>query len=438
MRLSLTALAVAWLAASSAFAAGPAIPPQGDIVPREISWLASRPSDGPVIKTVEAIADEYAKTHPGFKLDIIETPDRPSYLQKVETLAAARQLPEFFDTDATPFAQKLQQQGLMVDTAAILDSLKLTDQFRPVALNYDRFGDGSLYLIPLEFGFEMFWYNKAMFQKAGVDVPKTLDDLPAVCSALAKTGVLPIALDGVDGWPPMRMIAWYPFRLAGSDYLQKLKTGAAKMSDPPGDKAVKWLASLQSAGCFSKDFSAQGYTDARDLFTQGKAAIYYMGTWETDAMTNEASQAPAVRGNIDYYTLPMTPDAKTTADEFFVNSGIGMAVGSTTFDPLVYDFLKYLLSRYPAMFAATGSLSPMTAAPKELPNKSPIYAKIVGELPKLGAEFAVPWDTQLDPTSNTVIQQNITLLLQGNITPKQFEDTVDAAIAENAPGFFGK
>ena len=166
------------------------------------------------------------QTHPGFKLDIIETPDRPSYLQKLETLAAAKQLPEFFDTDATPFAQKLQQQGLMVDTAAILSSLKLTDQFRPVALNYDRFGDGSLYLIPLEFGFEMFWYNKAMFSKAGIDVPKTLDDLPATCTALAKTGVLPIALDGVDGWPPLRMMAWYPFREAGSDYLQKLKKRA--------------------------------------------------------------------------------------------------------------------------------------------------------------------------------------------------------------------
>src|SRR5690348_16677324 len=98
MRLAILAALAISLAGGTALAAGPAIPPEGAIVPREISWLASRPSDGPVLSTVRKIADEYAAAHPGFKLDIIETPDRPSYLQKLETLAAARQLPEFFDT----------------------------------------------------------------------------------------------------------------------------------------------------------------------------------------------------------------------------------------------------------------------------------------------------------------------------------------------------
>ena len=436
MKLALVAALATLLAASPALAQSPAIPPAGDIVPREITWLASRPSDGPVLSTVRAIADEYAAQHPGFKLDIVETPDRPSYLQKLETLAAARQLPEFFDTDATPFADKLRQQGLMVDTAALLESYGLTDQFRPVALNYDRFGDGSLYLIPLEFGMEVFWYNKAMFEAAGVAPPSTLDDLPALCPKLAATGVLPLALDGVDGWPPQRMIAWYPFRLSGGDYLDKLKEGEAKLSDPIGVKTTEWLASFASNGCLAKDFSAQGYTDARDQFTQGKAAIYYMGTWETDAMINDASQAEAVRGNIDYFTLPLTPDAQTGANEFFVNSGIGMAVGSGTFDPLVYDFVKYMLTRYSELYANTGALSPMTYTPEKLPNDAPLYAKIVGEIPKLGSLYAVPWDTQLDPKSNTVMQQQLTLLLQGNITAEQFQQTVDSAIAENAPRFF--
>ena len=436
MKLALSAAFAALLAAGPSVASETAIPPQGEIVPRELTWLASRPSDGPVLSTVRKIAEEYAAKHPGFRLDIVETPDRPSYLQKLETLAAARQLPDFFDTDATPFAQKLQQQGLMVDTAALLKSYGITDQFRPVALNYDRFGDGSLYLIPLEFGMEVFWYNKKMFEAAGVTPPATLDDLPALCPKLASTGVLPIALDGVDGWPVQRMIAWYPFRLDGGDYINKLKKGEAKLSDPIGVKTTDWLASLASNGCFAKDFSAQGYTDARDRFTQGKAAIYYMGTWETDAMITDASQAEAVRGNIDYFTLPLVAGAKTGEHEFFVNSGIGMAIGAANFDPLVYDFVKYLLSRYPELYAKTGALSPMTYTPDVLPNNAPLYAKIVAEIPKLGAQYAVPWDTQLDPKSNTVMQQQLTLLLQGEITAEQFRQTVDAAIAENAPRFF--
>lgn len=436
MNLLLASAFAASILATTTFAGERMIPPDGDIIPREITWLASRPSDGPVLKTVQKIASEYAEKHPGFKLDIVETPDRPSYLQKLETLAAARQLPELFDTDATPFAQKLQQQNLMVNVAALLEQLKLSSQFRPVALDYQRFPDGSLYLVPLEFGMEFFWFNTAMFEKAGLTPPATLDDFPAVCTTLSKQGVIPIALDGVDGWPSQRMMAFYPFRQAGGEYIKKLRKADAKMGDAVGAKAADWLASLASAGCFSKDFSSQGYTDARDLFTQGKAAIYYMGTWEADVMTNDAALAPDVRSNIDFFTLPTIPNALTGDNEFFVNSGIGMAVGSKNFDPLVYDFVKYLLGRYPELYANTGALSPMTQAPSELPNKSPLYARIVSQIPKLGARFAVPWDTQLDPTSNTVMQQQLTLLLQGNITPQQFEEAVDGSIEEQAPRFF--
>jgi raffinose/stachyose/melibiose transport system substrate-binding protein len=411
--------------------------PEGEIVPREITWLAARPSDGPVLSTVSDIAAAYAQEHPGFKLNIVTLPDRPAYLQKVETLAAARQLPEFFDTDPTPFAQKLQTQGRMVDIGALLDALGVASKFRPAALNYDRFDDGSLYLIPLEFHMEFFWYNTALFKQAGVSPPATLDDMPPLCEALAKSGTVPIALDGVDGWPPQRYIAFYPFRLAGNDFVKALRTGKAKMSDAVGNRAVEWLAKLGQSGCFSRDFSAQGYTDARDLFTQGKAAIYYMGTWELPTLTDESAQAESVRGNISYFTLPTTADAKTGPNEFFVNSGIGMAVASDKFDPLVADFLRYLLAHYPEAYAKTGQFSPMISGGIEAPNTSPLYAAVQAEVDKLGDRFAVPWDTQLDPTSNTQMQQGIALLIQGQVSPKEFAESLDAVIAEEAPGFFG-
>ena len=101
----------------SAAPSGPVdIDPKGEIKPREISWLLSRPANGAVIDTMQEIAGEYAEEHAGFQLTLITTPDRPSYIQKYETLAAANKLPELFDTDATPFAQKLASQNKMVNS----------------------------------------------------------------------------------------------------------------------------------------------------------------------------------------------------------------------------------------------------------------------------------------------------------------------------------
>lgn len=68
--------------------------PRGrDQAPRDL-LAVSRPASGAVIETMQAIADEYAEEHPGFQLTLITTPDRPSYIQKYETLAAANKLPE--------------------------------------------------------------------------------------------------------------------------------------------------------------------------------------------------------------------------------------------------------------------------------------------------------------------------------------------------------
>lgn len=434
---ALAAVVAATFALSScAGASGTADPtnvdPEGKIVAREISWLLSRPADGGVITAMQQIAEEYAEEHPGFALNLITTPDRPSYIQKYETLAAANKLPELFDTDATPFAQKLAGQKRMVDIDVLLDDLDMSDDYREAALNYQRFDDGSLYMVPFEFQLEFFWYNTALFEDAGVEVPATLDDFPQMCEALRAQGVTPIALDGQDQWPLERYMAYYPFRMAGPEYVQDLKNGDASFADPAGRAAAEWLYDLGQAGCFQEGFSSTGYADAQALFTSGRAAVYNIGTWELSNLATE-SLDPAVRESIDYFTLPTVDDAVTADNEYVTPSGIGMAVNAKTFDPLVRDFLAFALDRYPEVYAATGALSPTTTAETAIPaDATELYSRAVAQAEEVGTAIAMPWDTQLDPATNTRLQQELTLLVQGDITPDEFIETMDAALAENS------
>lgn len=407
----------------------------GAIEPREISWLLSRPADGAVIKTMQSLADEYAKSHDGFKLNLVTTPDRPSYIQKYETLAAADKLPELFDTDATPFAQKLAKQGRMVDAEKLLKDFGLYDDYRPSALEYQRFDDGSLYMIPFEYGAELFWYNKALFSKAGVDVPASLDDFPAMCEKLRAADIIPIAIDGADQWPLERWIAYQPFRIVGPSYVKSLKSADAKFSDPAGKKSVEWLGALGKANCFEEGFSSVGYSDAQNLFTTGKAAIYNMGTWELGSLATDALDA-GIRDDVDFFTLPTIKDSATKANEYVAPSGIGMAVNAKTYDPLMQDFLKFALTRYPDAYAASGSLGPTTVEPKIPDNATPLYEKAINTANDAGKETIMPWDTQLDPTTNTMLQQELTLLVQGDISTDEFISKMDSTLEQNAPKYF--
>jgi raffinose/stachyose/melibiose transport system substrate-binding protein len=406
------------------------------VEPREISWLLSRPADGGVITTMEQLADEYAAEHPGFELNLITTPDRPSYIQRLETLAAAKELPELFDIDATPFAAKLAGQGRMMDAEALLKDLGIYDDYRPAALNYQRFDDGSLHMIPFEFQVELFWYNTALFSEAGVEVPATLADFPAMCEDLRAAGITPIALDGQDQWPLERYMAYAPFRAAGNDYVRDLKRADASLDDPVGRDAVEWMAALGASDCFQAGFSSTGYADAQALFTSGKAAVYNIGTWELANLATDALDA-GVRDDIDYFTLPTADGAATAANEYVSPSGIGMAVNSRTYDPLVRDFLAFALDRYPELYAATGALSPTTTAETTIPdNATPLYERAIAEADAVGETSAMPWDTQLDPTSNSRLQQELTLLVQGDVSAEQFVATMDATIAEHGAAAF--
>lgn len=442
MKLSTRRLALAGIAAAAALVLSGCssttpsgeIDPKGEIVPREISWLLSRPADGGVITAMEQIADEYAKDHPGFSLNLITTPDRPSYIQKYETLAAANKLPELFDTDATPFAQKLAKQGRMVNVEDLLDDVGLSDEYREVALNYQRFDDGSLYMVPFEFQLEFFWYNKALLQQAGVAIPTTLDDFPKMCQGLRAAGITPIALDGADQWPLERYMAYYPFRMAGPQYVQDLKNGKASFADPAGRAAAEWLYDLGQAGCFAEGFSATGYADAQALFTSGKAAVYNIGTWELGNLATDALNE-GVRDDIDYFTLPTLDGAATNDNEYVTPSGIGMAVNAKTYDPLVRDFLTFALKRYPEIYAATGALSPTSGVETTIPaNATPLYSRAIEQASDVGPKIAMPWDTQLDPATNTRLQQELTLLVQGEITPDVFIETMDKTLTENLGG----
>ena len=104
---------IAAVALAFAIGAAPSVPasasprsPAQTIKGAPIVWFNQRPSSGPVDAAVKVVAGQFAKLYPGFKLVIETTANRPAYLQKIYTLAAANQLPQLFDEDATPYAQE--------------------------------------------------------------------------------------------------------------------------------------------------------------------------------------------------------------------------------------------------------------------------------------------------------------------------------------------
>ncbi|WP_018751999.1 ABC transporter substrate-binding protein [Paenibacillus sanguinis] len=393
-----------------------------------ITWLTARPENGAIIQTVRELADRYAEDHPGFELDIQVTADRPSYLTKLRTLIASGEVPEFIDTDADPYAQELANAGMLVDMKQFLDEQGLYDQFYEPALKYQELPDGSLYLLPLEYHLEMTWFNKKIFEENNLSVPKTIDDLLTVSKALKDKGITPIAVDGVDIWPVLRYAAMIPFRATGNEFARNLSQGKAKVTDEVGMEAANFVSNIGQY--FQKGFATTDYTTALNMFLNGEAAMYNMGTWEISSFLEE-NLPENMKGNVDYFYLPTIPNASTPDNEFFGNSGIGLAATADKFDGAAKDFLSYVLKNYSDVYVAKQQMSPLKFTIEDESKFSELFLRIKKDMDNYGSEFAKPWDTLLDANSNSIMSDLIMKLAMGVISPEEFAKQVDDTIAQN-------
>lgn len=390
-----------------------------------VKWFASRPVDGEIDLTIREIAEKYSEEHEGtWKLEIETTADRPSYLQKLKTMIAGGNMPDIIDIDADPYCQELVDAGMLVNVKEFLESEGKYDSFYPIALRYQEFTDGTLYTLPLEYHVEMIWYNTEIFKEYDLEAPATMDEWLEICAVLKENGVTPIAVDGIDRWPVQRYLAMIPFRLTGNDYIIDLRNGEASMGDEVGLRGVSFLQEIGQY--FNEGFAATDYATAQSLLLDGKAAMYYIGDWELNAM-NEQYEA----GAIDYFYMPMTDDAVTNANEFCVNSGIGMAFNVETFDEKTRDFINYVIENYGEIYAGRQQMSPIKTELPENIEFSDLYLRIREDMQNTGENFMKPWDTYLDSDTNTVMQDNMLLLASGDMTIEEFVNIVDAALEAN-------
>ena len=101
------------------------------------------------------------------------------------------------------------------------------------------------------------------------------------------------------------------FKLTGSDYSQTVSDAIANkdFSDPNIKKAVELLKKSADAGLFQKGYDSQDYATAQNLFTNGQAAMYYMGSWDASMALNEDIDED-IRTNIRVFTMPVVDGAK--------------------------------------------------------------------------------------------------------------------------------
>jgi alpha-L-rhamnosidase len=82
------------------------------------------------------------------------------------------------------------------------------------------------------------------------------------------------------------------------------------------------------------------YDTAVDTFLQGKAAMFYMGSWELRDY-NDPKRNKIGAENIGLFNFPLVKDGKGTTDDWAMNAGQTIVINKTQYDDTLGDWLNH-------------------------------------------------------------------------------------------------
>jgi raffinose/stachyose/melibiose transport system substrate-binding protein len=293
----------------------------GDVVIKVFSNLPDRTSGQGLIE--QTLFDQYMEKNPNVKIQV-EALDDESYKTKFKAYASGSDMPDLVNAWGQPsFLDEVIDAGLLAE----LNPADYKDYgFIQGAL--DGFSkDGKLYGLARNTDVMAFYYNKSMFEKYGVKVPETYEDLLTAVNTFKAAGVIPVSMDGSDKWPLSIYINALYQQYNGSSSSKEIRE-AVKTGDYSNEAWTKSLDQLKKsidAGIFQTGFETTDYATSMNLFTNGQAAMYYMGSWEMSMATNE-NIPEEIRNNIGVFNMPAVEGGKGTKTDLTAWNGGGHAV----------------------------------------------------------------------------------------------------------------
>lgn len=307
-RLAAT-VALAALAVPLAACASSGAPDSTELTSGPISiWYSTNEQE---IAWAEAVVDAWNADHPDEQVTAEAIPSGKSSEDAIGAAITAGNTPCLVYNTAPAAVPAFQKQGGLVNISQTFEDGEsfITERSGEAADGF-RSPDGDLYQVPWKANPFMLYYNKDVFEAAGLDPENpdlaTYDDVLAAAEAIKKSGAADFVL-----YPPASsdytnaLFDFYPFFLANSGGTQLVTDGKASFASEEGLETLEFWKTLYAEGYSSAEpYSGDAWAGP---FADGVAALGIAGPWG----------AGAFDGKVDYGIVPLpTADGTPAADTY--------------------------------------------------------------------------------------------------------------------------
>jgi raffinose/stachyose/melibiose transport system substrate-binding protein len=374
----------------------------------------------------DQIAKDYNAAHPGVNVQF-KYLENEAFKAKLPTmLQADESRPELFYSWGGGVMQDQDKAGFLKDVAKDVSSWE--SELAPTAVDAFKV-DGKVVGVPFEVGEVVFYYNKKLFDKAGVKAEdiKSWDDFLGAVKKLKAAGITPLVVGGGEKWPMHFYYSYLVMRIGGEHALADAKAGKdGGFKNPTFVEAGKRLRELAALEPFQPGYLSTTHAQSAGIFGDGKAAMDLMGQWLLGMQApNSTSGKGLAEEDIGILSFPVVPGGKGKATDTL--GGINGWLVSKSAPPEAVDFLKFFSQeKYAKEAAAKAAYIPVVKG-SEAAFTDPLFKRLADDLSKTTYHQNY-FDQDLGASVGRVINDISVAVAAGQTTP----EAAAAAIQEAA------
>ena len=420
-----------WLSVllSAAMVAGTlamAVPAQAEEV-EEITWMFwddLEASEDNITKGFKEVIDRFNADYEGQYHVTPITTTLEEYYTQLNALVDAGQTPDVFIVSPGPNLTDYVAPGVAAPLDEYLEADGWKDTFASDAVFAQQTYDGKIYAIPLNTAAACVFYNKEIFEKAGVEVPTTYTELLDVCQKIKDAGYTPITISAGTAWC-LSMLAGYLCDREGVD-LAAINAGEESWNNEKCIAAGEKLKELSQY--FQETAAGDSNDDATAALYFEEAAILIQGSWAIGQMNGAnpdfeekcgVFQFPAIEGGNDPNRIIAKSDS--------------LAMSSATEHPeAAVALMKYFTDDEAQRYTAeVGGKIPVTkveydadAAPAQLADVMEIFGNA-------SATFGFYNESLVSSDAGSYFDNQMVAIFQGEKTPEEAFQAVEDWYVEN-------
>ncbi len=301
------ALSVVLAAAMAATSLVAAVPAYAEDEVQEITWMFwddLDASEDNITKGFKEVIDRFNADYEGQYHVTPITTTLEEYYTQLNALVDAGQTPDVFIVSPGPNLTDYVAPGVAAPLDEYLEADGWKDTFSSDAVFAQQTYDGQIYAVPLNIAAACVFYNKEIFEEAGVEVPTTYDELLDVCAKIKEAGYTPITISAGTAWC-LSMLAGYLCDREGVD-LAAINAGEESWVNDKTIAAGEKL--LELSQYFQETAAGDSNDDATAALYFEEAAILIQGSWAIGQMNGAnpdfeekcgVFQFPAIEGGND-------------------------------------------------------------------------------------------------------------------------------------------